>query len=443
MRTRRAGAAALSMAAALAVASCAPRTAPPVRPPAAPAAAPAVPPAEQLERDLASLFGNPALGRAHLAAVVRSLGSGLTLYARDPQRMMVPASNQKLLTAAAAASTLGWDYRYTTKVLANGTLLDTGTLEGDLIVVGSGDPTINPRHPDRWAALDAWAGQIAARGVKVIGGNLIGDDNAFAEPGWGSGWSWEDLVLGYGSPVGALQYNENQVELMIGPGLEPGARAIISTSPPGSGMLIDHGVTTVAEGEPTRIVLERVPGFTILTVRGQIAVGAKPRIEYAAAENPTLLFVNAFREALARKGIFVSGAAMDIDALVKPLDLSKAETWVTDQSAPLSEIVDVLQKWSRNGYAETLLWSLSPPGAPATEAEGLKAMRAALTALGVPPELYGAITAEATARPEVQAPRRTRHFSLAVTAEDMRDRGQPTSWPAAIDALAAGRAFDP
>lgn len=185
---------------------------------------------------------------------------------------------------------------------------------------------------------------------------------------------------------------------MIGPGLEAGARAIISTSPPGSGMLIDHDVTTVAEGEPTRIVLERVPGFTILTVRGQIAVGAKPRIEYAAVENPTLLFVNAFREALARKGVFVSGAAMDVDALVKPLDLSKAETWVTDQSAPLFEIVDVLQKWSRNGYAETLLWTLSPPGAPASESEGLKALRETLTTLGVAPELYAAFDGSGLSR---------------------------------------------
>lgn len=389
----RAGA--LALASSLLAGACAART--PSPPPQSPPA-PARSPTEQLQADLTGLFQAPALGHAQLAVLVRSLTTGDTIYSLNERRMMVPASNQKLLTAAAAAVKLGWDHRYTTKVLANGTLLDNGTLEGDLIVVGGGDPTINPRHPDRWAALDDWAGQIAARGVKVVGGNLIGDDNAFAEPGWGSGWSWEDLALGYGSPVGALQYHENEVELMIGPGLEPGARAIISTSPPGSGMLIDHGVTTVAENEPTRIVVERVPGFTILTVRGQIAVGAKPRIVYAAVENPTLLFVNAFREALARKGVFVSGAAMDVDAMVKPLDMSKAETWVTDQSAPLFEIVDVLQKWSRNGYAETLLWSLSPPGAPASEAEGLTTLRETLTTLGVAPELYAAFDGSGLSR---------------------------------------------
>ena len=68
-----------------------------------------------------------------------------------------------------------------------------------------------------------------------------------------SGWAWDDLAVGYGAAVGALQYNENQVELLIGPGLEAGARAIISVSPPGSGIIIDHAVTTVAEGQPSRI----------------------------------------------------------------------------------------------------------------------------------------------------------------------------------------------
>jgi serine-type D-Ala-D-Ala carboxypeptidase/endopeptidase (penicillin-binding protein 4) len=385
----------LALATALVAGACAARTpAPPPQPPPAPVLSPTA----QLQGDLAGLFTSPALDHAHLAVVVRSLTSGDTLYGLNERRMMVPASNQKLLLAAAAARRLGWNYRYETKVLASGILLDNGTLEGDLVVVGSGDPTINPRHPHRWAALDDWAAQIAARGVKVIGGNLIGDDNAFAEPGWGSGWSWEDLAVGYGSPIGALQYHENQLELMIGPGLEPGARAIISTSPPGSGLLIDHDVTTVAEGDPTRIALERVPGLTILTVRGQIAVGAKPRIEYAAVENPTQLFVNAFREALARKGIFVSGSAMDVDTLVKPLDLSNAQTWVTDQSAPLFEIVDALLKWSRNGYAETLLWSMSPPGAPASEAEGLKALRETLATLGLAPESYAAFDGSGLSR---------------------------------------------
>jgi D-alanyl-D-alanine carboxypeptidase/D-alanyl-D-alanine-endopeptidase (penicillin-binding protein 4) len=330
--------------------------------------------------------------------------TGETLYALNPQRMMVPASNQKLLTMAAAARVLGWNYRYTTRVIATGPLKPDGTLDGDLIVVGSGDPTINPRHPDRWGALDDWAAQIASRGVRVIGGHLIGDDNAFAEPGWGSGWSWDDLAADYGSPIGALQYNENEVELLVGPGMTAGAPAIVSSAPLGHGLLVDNQVSTVAEGQPTRVTVDRVPGTIFLNVRGQVAIGAKPVRRVVAVDNPTTLFVNAFREALSRKGIFVAGSATDIDLLSPAPEMRGAATWVTDQSPPLYEIVDPLQKWSRNGYAETLLWTMSAAGAPASEAAGLVAMQTALTGLGVDPSLYRAFDGSGLSRYDMVSP---------------------------------------
>jgi D-alanyl-D-alanine carboxypeptidase/D-alanyl-D-alanine-endopeptidase (penicillin-binding protein 4) len=167
-----------------------------------------------------------------------------------------------------------------------------------------------------------------------------------------------------------------------------GAPAIISTSPAGSGLLLDNQVTTVGADQPTRVVTQRMPGWSMLIVRGQVAMGSQPRLLFAAVENPTTMFLSAFREALSRKGIFVGGSAIDIDDLRTPPDRSKAETWVIDQSAPLFTIVDPLFKRSRNGYAETLLWTLSPPGEPATDAAGLEAMRDTLAELGVAPERY-------------------------------------------------------
>ena len=363
-------------------------------------AAPPNPPeaTTRLYQELAAIFGRSSVGHAQLAVSVTSLTVGDTLFSLNERRMMVPASNQKLLTVAAAARRLGWDFRYTTRVLATGSVNADGTLDGDLVVVGSGDPTINPRHPDRWAVLDAWAGQVAARGVKVINGHLIGDDNAFAEPGLGSGWSWDDLVTGYGSPIGALQYNENQVELLVGPGMTAGAAGIVSMSPMGSGLLVDNQVITVAADQPTRVISERMPGWSMLTVRGQVPVGGKPRLVLAAVENPTVMFLNAFREALSRKGIFLGGSALDIDDVQKAPNLSTAETWVTDQSPPLAEIVDPLLKRSRNGYAETLLWTMTPPGEPANEVAGLKVLRETLTELGVDPALYASFDGSGLSR---------------------------------------------
>jgi serine-type D-Ala-D-Ala carboxypeptidase/endopeptidase (penicillin-binding protein 4) len=357
---------------------------------------------EELRRDLGNIFTQPTTDHAMWSVAVRSLKHDDTLYSLNASRMQTPASNMKLVTTAVAAEKLGWDYRYTTKIYATGPL-SGGDLDGDLVVVSNGDPTINTRHPERWGAFDAWAKQLYANGVRRVGGQLIGDDNAFAEPGWGVGWAWEDLSVGYGAAVGALQYNENQVELLIGPALEPGARAIISVSPPGSGIILDHAVTTVAEGQPSRISLDRIPGSNMLRVSDQMAIGAAAISADAAVPNPTILYLNALREALARNGIFVGGNPLDIDdARVKP-DYSKATLLLEDQSATLASIVDVCLKWSRNEYAETLLRSLAPAGEATAEA-GLDVVRETISKWGVAPELYVARDGSGLSRNDYLSP---------------------------------------
>ena len=360
---------------------CAAKTAQPVTSPAA------RPAGTQLQRDLSAIFSSATVDHSFWGVSVRSLKTGEVIYSHNPARLQTPASTQKVITTAVAAERLGWDYRYTTKIYATGPL-SGGDLDGDLVVVSNGDPSINPRHADRWGAFDAWAKTLYAQGLRRIGGQLIGDDNAFAEPGWGTGWAWDDLALGYGAAVGALQFNENQVELMIGPGQAAGDRAIISVSPPGSGIILNHAVTTVAEGQPSRVSLERVPGTNMLTVSGQLAVGASAIIADASAPNPTLLYLNALREALARNGIFVGGSSLDIDdARIKP-DYTKATVLLEDQSPTIGSMIDICLKWSRNQYAETLLYSMAPPGAEATASASLGSVRETLTKWGVIPELY-------------------------------------------------------
>ena len=224
----------------------------------APATVPS--PTEQLRRDLQAIFTEPAIDHGTWSVNVTSLRDGETLYRSNAFRLQTPASNQKLLTAAAAAERLGWDYRYTTRIYATGPIDSNGHVNGDLVVVSNGDPTINPRHPDRWGQFEEWAKLLAAKGIRQVDGYLIGDDNAFEEPGWSPGWSWDDLALGYGAAATALQYHENQVELMVNPGQQAGARAVIIVSPSGSGLTIDHQVTTAAAGEPNRLNLLRGAG---------------------------------------------------------------------------------------------------------------------------------------------------------------------------------------
>lgn len=363
--------------------ACAARTTAPIRAPAPPP----VSAREQLTRDLNELFRIPAFEHALWAVTVQSLRTNETLYTLHPSTLLLPASSQKLLTTAVAAERLGWDYRFTTRILATGPISE-GTLEGDLIIVGNGDPTINPRHPDRWRIFDDWAATLHARGINIVRGHVIGDDNAFVEPGWGMGWSWDDLKYGYGAPIGALQYNENQIDVVVGPGLAPGARAIITTAPAGSGIFVDPRVTTAEPSAETRVDITRIPGTAFLEVRGQVAVDAKPVSITAAVDNPTRLYLNAFREALGRHGIFVGGSMSDIDELRTAPNLDAAVELIVDRSPPLSEIIDVTMKWSRNGYAETMLYAMAAPGEPATDAKGLEALRQTLTTWGIAPESY-------------------------------------------------------
>lgn len=365
-------------------AACATRLA--SRSPRAVSGAPAGPLAS-LNRDLDAYFADPRLAHATWGVHVRSLRTGETLYAHDPARLIVPASNQKVLTTAVAAHRLGWEYRFTTRLLATGPVGPDGTLEGHLVVTSDGDPTINPRHQNRWRVFDEWARTLRQSGLRAVTGDLVGDDNLVEEPGWGDGWAWNDLQFGYGAPVGALQYHENQVEVMVGPGLTPHSPAIVGISPLGSGLLLDASVSTGVPAAETRVQASRLPGTLFLKVEGQIAQGAKPIILMTAAENPTRLYVSALQEALARYGIVVGGRAVDIDELRATLDMTHASELLVDRSPPLAEIIDVTLKWSRNGYAETLLLALSE-APPATAAKGLSTLGATLRGWGASQEHY-------------------------------------------------------
>jgi serine-type D-Ala-D-Ala carboxypeptidase/endopeptidase (penicillin-binding protein 4) len=363
-----------------------------------PAARSSGPSVAQLQRDLTAIFNEPSVDHAFWGVRVNSLETDESLFNYNAHRLMVPASNQKLITAAVAAERLGWDYRFTTRLLTNGDIDASGTLKGDLIVVSDGDPSINPRHPERWRAFDDWSATLAARGIRVIEGQLIGDDNLVDEPGWGEGWSWDDLQYGYGTPTSALQYNENQVEVTVGPGLGAGAAAIVATSPGGSGLLVDSTAVTVAKDAETTIEIVRMPGTIYLSVRGQIAEGATPVTALAAVDNPTHFYLSGLRDALVRRNIFIGENVVDIDALPQdaPLDTDGLRELIVDRSPPLFELIDVMLKWSRNDYAETLLTALSPLASTAVAAVpparnaalGLTVLQSTLESWGIAPTAF-------------------------------------------------------
>jgi len=367
--------------------ACAAHTGPPVAPVPHAAVAPPAAAAADLRRDLDAIFSADAVAHAHWGVHVVSLRTGETLYDLNARRYFVPASNQKIVTAAVAAERLGWDYRFTTRILATAPIDSSGTLDGDLIVTGNGDPSINPRHPQRAAVFDEWAAALAAKGLHRVTGRLVGDDRAVARPGWGAGWAWDDLQYGYSAAPTALQFNENQVDVLVGPGMNPGAPGVIATAPSESGVFTVNRVVTVDAGAERQLDTSRVPGTPFLHVIGQVPADSPAVALDAAVDSPTVFYVRTLDDALRRHGVVVVGDAVEIGQLRGELDRVATTELLVDRSPPLSELVDVCLKWSRNGYAETMLLALSPPGEPQTATAGLAALAETLRAWGVEDEI--------------------------------------------------------
>lgn len=365
-----------------------PVPAPPGTTPSVTPATPAEPtPVEQLRSELDKLFGAAAFERMLWGIEIQSLATGEVLYRLNPTKLVMPASNMKIVTLAAAAERLGWDYAFETKLLADGPI-EGGVLKGDLVIVGSGDPTINGRSGSPTALFEDWAAQLCEAGVSVIEGRIVADDRGFDEESLGAGWSWDYLVYGYAAPVSALQYNENVAEIVVRPGTAVGLQAAVSVRPEGSGLTVENHVTTSAPGGRPTIELRRMAGSDRLDAGGAIPLGAAETARTVAVDNPARFFAQAFRSVLVKSGIRVLGDGVAVRNLETVPDLSASTTLLSRRSAPLSEIAKVLMKVSQNLYAETLLKTLGLQAGAGTVEAGQKVVQEVLEAWGVEPRSY-------------------------------------------------------
>lgn len=313
-----------------------------------------------LSQQLTRIFDAPILERSYLAVVVRSMTTGETIVARNGGKLMMPASNMKVVTLAAVAERLGWEYRFDTRFVSDGTVVD-GVLRGDLVIVGAGDPSMNERHDRADKVLEDVAWQLRTAGIHAIDGRIVADDRLFTGAEIGGGWSWDYLQAWYAAPINALAYGENFVTVLAEPGLAPGEAAHLTLLPSTSDLEVLNHATTAAAGTEVTIDLARERGSRTLEVTGTIALGSEPVRRPAAVEDPGLCFARATRDALIRHGIDVRGDAVEISpnpiepARTPSNPLEPPRTLARVLSPPVWEIATVLMKQSQNLYAEMLL----------------------------------------------------------------------------------------
>jgi len=289
--------------------------------------------------------------------------SGEMLYQKNADKYFVPASNMKLLTTALALDKLGVDYRFRTTIETNGKLETDGTLRGDLLFVGRGDPNLSNRRfpfdtkeefdgpPEK--VLAEMADAVVARGLKEITGDIVGDDSYFPRERYPDGWEIDDMVWEYGAAISAIVVDDNTVTLTLTPGEKAGELAQFVVEPASSEFIVKSEVTTVGAKEKGELRLTREPGSSVVMLTGGLPVKGAPHKLVLAIQEPAQHAAELLARLLAQRGVKLDGRAR---AQHEPDPAEATRTVLAEHmSVRLGDSVKLVNKISQNLHTEALL----------------------------------------------------------------------------------------
>lgn len=378
-----------------------------------------------MSRQIDALLAPPDMAQAHWGICVTTL-DGRVLYRKNDDQLFAPASNTKLLTTSTAFALLGPKTTVLTQVTASDAPDPQGVVHGDVTLIGAGDPTMSGRaYPysenggfpnPPFGALDDMAAQLQKRGVRVIQGNIVGNDTAFPWEPYGSGWAWDDLLWDDGAPASALTVNDNVATLIVSPGTHAGDPLQLSWDPQlaASYYTLDNEAKTSVAGSQPSLGIDRKLGSLQVRVFGTLPEESKPHRLGLAILNPPKFAAVAFLQALKAHGITVTGSAvahqrMSVDTAIyresvrRPLNIpagmpptplqisppvrSGAVVLATHTSIPLGEDMTLTLKVSQNLHAELYLRMLGRQfGTDGSIEEGSRVVRAFMQRAGMLPE---------------------------------------------------------
>ncbi|MCK9280314.1 MAG: D-alanyl-D-alanine carboxypeptidase/D-alanyl-D-alanine-endopeptidase [Melioribacteraceae bacterium] len=310
---------------------------------------------DELRKELDKIFSDPSFNNSFWGVMVKSLKTGETIYRRNSEKLMHPASNIKLFTTAAAYDILGKDFNYETILLTNGRI-EKGVLLGDLILKGSGDPTFTNKFcgGDAKKLYELWADTLIAKGVWAIEGNIIGDDRQFDNKKYGKGWNNELNSQWFSAPAGALSFNENIVEIKIAP-TKRNFPAVITISPNTSYVVINPKVATVDKESFTDIKITREFNSNVISITGRIKENSNTYTDYVSIDDPTTFSMTILKEVFENKGIKISGGVFTIGGYPKRIQEENLFPLHRHTSISLNSIIKEINKNSNNFFAEQLL----------------------------------------------------------------------------------------
>ena len=331
----------------------------------------------ELQSKIRRVLQNPALERGQVGVKIVSLASGAVVFAQNDEKYLMPASNMKAFTMAAALDRLTPDFRFVTSIYAAAKPDQAGTIRGGVTIYGRGDPTFaaSLNDGDYYKAVNALADKVAATGLKRVEGNLIGDESYFTGDALGSTWEWDDLQWYYGAGVSALTVNDNAVDVQVLPGAVPGTPCIVKILPFNSLFTMTNSCSTIDAGAKRELEVTKRLGANVLEIRGTMpANDAKGFAGAIAVEKPAEMFLYLLRNALAQKGVTITGQNKIIGAQDKaksavvqsPSPMAKDNSLQLQtsieiarlESQPLSYVAAKTLKPSQNLYTELVLRAL-------------------------------------------------------------------------------------
>lgn len=321
-------------------------------------------PAELFGARLQAVLGAGQPAKGEWGVLIADAATGAVLFEQNADRYFVPASNMKLFTTALALAKLGPDYRFRTTLESTAEPVE-GKIYGPLYLVGRGDPNLSNRKfpylakeefegpPEK--VIVELADALAAKGVKEISGDIVGDDSFFPRERYPNGWEIDDMVWEYGAAISAIVIDDNTVQLTLTPGEKAGDKVDAVVTPSAPEFVVDNQIVTSAAGVKADLTLKREPGSQVVTILGTMPARGSPRKLVLAIQEPALHGAAMLKRLLEDRGIKVGGSAR---ALSFPPGAPPGETRVVlaeHLSIPLGESVKLVNKISQNLHTEVLL----------------------------------------------------------------------------------------